>query len=84
MITYSGIMERIFLLGIVPNIEQFLGQFMAKKRADPTASKSLGKIRRGIFQGDSLYPLTFVLCIISLSLILMKEMAGYSAHILIL
>ena len=34
-------------------------------------------IRRGIFQGDSLAPLLFVICMIPLSLVLIKVKAGY-------
>ena len=42
------------------------------------AVKCLGKviIRRGIFQGDSLYPLLFVLALFPLSMILRKVSAG--------
>ena len=35
-------------------------------------------IKRGIFQGDSLSPLLFVICLIPMSLILRKMKAGYS------
>ena len=35
------------------------------------------EIRRGIFQGDSLSPLLFVLCMVSLSLILRKVKFHY-------
>ena len=35
------------------------------------------KIKRGIFQGDSLSPLVFVLALILLSLILRKAKAAY-------
>ena len=35
------------------------------------------EIKQGIFQGDSLYPLVFVLALVSLSLILRKAKAAY-------
>ena len=35
------------------------------------------EIKRGIFQGDSLFPLVFVLALIPLSLILRKAKAAY-------
>ena len=35
------------------------------------------EIKQGIFQGDSLYPLVFVLALIPLSLILRKVKAAY-------
>ena len=34
-------------------------------------------IKRGVFQGDSLSPLTFILCIILMTKILRKMRAGY-------
>ena len=38
----------------------------------------ISNIKRGIFQGDSLSPLLFVICLIPMSLILRKMKAGYS------
>ena len=35
-------------------------------------------VKRGIFQGDSLSPLLFVICLIPMSLILRNMKAGYS------
>ena len=38
------------------------------------------KLKRGIFQGDSLPPLLFVLCMIPMTLILRKVKAKYEWH----
>ena len=45
-----------------------------------SAGKGLAEvhIRRGIFQGDRLPSLLFVICLISMSLVLRKVKAGYS------
>ena len=53
---------------------------MSKWKLELTSNGvSLGnaEIRRGIFQGDSLSPLLFVLCLVSLSLILRKVKFHY-------
>ena len=75
MVSHSWIKECLDLFGVAENIKTFL-----KWRVMLCAGNSeLGEvnIKRGIFQGDSLSPLVFVLALISLSLILRKAKAAY-------
>ncbi|CAB4021725.1 Hypothetical predicted protein [Paramuricea clavata] len=65
---------------IAANVRTFVESSMENWKTELTSSgESLGNvnIRRGIFQGDNLSPLIFVMCMIPLSLILRKEKVGY-------
>jgi hypothetical protein len=58
---------------IAANVRTFMESRMENWKTELTSSgESLGNvnIRRGIFQGDSLSPLIFLMCMIPLSLIL--------------
>ena len=69
------------MFGIARNVKELINSRMSKWNTELTACrKQLGNvsIRRGIFQGDGLSPLLFVICMIPLSLILRKTAAGYS------
>ena len=80
MIPHSWILECIKMFGIAKNVGNFLEKSMEKWRVELTSSgQSLGQvnIKRGIFQGDSLSPLLFVLCMIPMTLLLRKMAAGY-------
>ena len=80
MVSHSWIKECLDLFGVAENIKTFLVNSMEKWRVMLCAENSeLGEvnIKRGIFQGDSLSPLVFVLALISLSLILRKAKAAY-------
>ena len=73
MIPHSWIGECLEVFGAAENIKIFLVNSQNKWKLELTSNGlSLGnvEIRRGIFQGDSLSPLLFVLCMILLSLIL--------------
>ena len=68
------------MFGVAENIKSFLVNSMEKWKVMLCSGNSeLGEveIKRGIFQGDSLSPLVFVLALIPLSLILRKVKAAY-------
>ena len=68
------------MFGIDENLRTFLQKSMQQWRLSLTANgEDLGKVnmKRGIFQGDSLSPLLFVLSMVPLSLILKKVNACY-------
>ena len=63
MVTYSWIQKCIEIFGAAVNVRSFVKASMKKWNTELTASNQrLGnvKIKRGIFQGDSLFPLLFV------------------------
>ena len=68
------------MFGVASNMISLLENSMNTWRTDLTSGKNvLGEVRikRGIFQGDSLSPLLFVLALIPLTLILRDVKAGY-------
>ena len=80
MVPYLWIIECLDLFGVAENIKSLLVNSMEKWRVMLCSGNSeLGEveIKRGIFQGDSLSPLVFVLALIVLSLILRKVKAEY-------
>ncbi|XP_063595812.1 uncharacterized protein LOC134772704 [Penaeus indicus] len=80
MVPHSWIIECLELFGIAENVRKFMSDSMRSWKLELTSSgESLGDvhIHRGIFQGDSLSPLLFVLCMIPLTLILRKVAASY-------
>ena len=81
MVPHSWIIECLKMACVPQNITTFLQQSMRSWNTELTScGTSLGtvKIRRGIFQGDGLSPLIFVICMIPLSKVLRKAKAGYS------
>ena len=80
MIPHSWILKSLKMFGIASNITALMEKAMEKWNVDLVAgNEELGSvnIRRGIFQGDSLSPLLFVLALIPLTIILRKMKVGY-------
>ena len=80
MVPHSWVIECLDLFGVAENIKSMLVNSMEKWKVMLCSRNSeLGEveIKRGIFQGDYLSPLVFVLALIPLSLILRKAKAAY-------
>ena len=80
MLPHPWILECLKLFGAAENIRSLLENSMNSWRAELTSNgQSLGTvpIKRGIFQGDSLFSLLFVVTMIPLTLILTTCEAGY-------
>ena len=72
MVPHLWIIECLDLFGVAENIKSLLVKSMEKWKVMLCSGNSaLGEveIKQGIFQGDSLFPLVFVLALILLSLI---------------
>ena len=75
---YDLVNECTEMFKIAENLRTFLQKSMQQWRLSLTANgEDLGDVKRGIFQGDSLSPLLFVLNMVPLSLILKKVNACY-------
>ena len=80
MVLHLWITECLDLFGIAENVKSSLVNSMEKWKVMLCSGNSeLGEveIKRGIFRGDSLSPLVFVLALIPLSVILRKGKAAY-------
>ena len=80
MVPHSWIIECLDLFGVPENVKGLLVNSMEKWKVmlcSGNSELSEVEIKRGIFQGDSLSPLVFVLVLIQLSLILRKAKAVY-------
>ena len=80
MVPHSWIIECLDFFGVAENIKSLFVNSKEKWKVILCSRNSeLGEveIKRGIFQGDSLSPLVFVLALIPLSLILRKAKAAY-------
>ena len=80
MIPHSWILECLEDLGVNKQLRQFLEESMKTWRVELTCGeRMLGevKIKRRIFQGDTLSPLLFVIALIRLTNIFRKLKVGY-------
>ncbi len=80
MIPHSWIIECLNMIGVAENLKELLLRSMPRWKTILTAGKEeLGEvtIQRGIFQGDCLSPLLFVICLLPMSMVLRKCKAGY-------
>ena len=81
MVPHSWILESMKLINILESVIKFIQGSMSKWKTELTAcGESLEEvdIKRGIFQGDSLSPLLFVICMMPLSDVLRKMTPGYT------
>ena len=81
MLPHSWILESLSLTKAARNVRDLLEGSMPDWKTVLTANGTVmgeGGIKRGIFQGDSLSPLLFVVAMIPLSMILRRENLGYS------
>ena len=80
MVPHSWSIESLDLCGVAENIKSLLVNSMEKWKVMLCSGNSEFcevEIKRGIFQGDSLSPLVFVLALIPFSLILRKVKVAY-------
>ena len=80
MVPHSWLIECLNMFGVAKNAVKFLQTTMVNWRTQLVSGSSvLGQVRikQGIFQGDSLSPLLFVISLIPMTLVLRKAKAGY-------
>ena len=81
MVPHSWILACLTMFNVADNIHNLIRKSMRSWTVELTSGGEMldeDKIKRGIFQGDSLSPLLFVLAMIPLSMVLKKMKAGYT------
>ena len=78
MIPHSWILESLKLVQMSENIVQFIRKSMKNGNTKLTSCGEKIDIRRGIFRGDSLSQLLFVICMIPLTQVLRKVESRYT------
>lgn len=80
MLSHSWLKECVRMFGVADNITSVLFNSMKEWKTELTSGgEVLGEVRikRGIFQGDSLSPLLFVMVLIPLTMVLKSTGLGY-------
>ena len=80
MVPHSRILKCLEMVGVAKNMISIISNSMMNwKTVLTSGGMALGQvdIRRGIFQGDSLSPLLFIVIMLLLTLVLRKIRAGY-------
>ena len=80
IVPHSWIINSLKMYKISHEVIKFIDKTMKTRRVELTAggrSLTKAKIQRGIFQGDALSPLLFIIAMIPLNHILRKGTAGY-------
>ena len=81
LVPHSWINETLGMVGVLGNIRRLLKESMTKWKTHlECGGQNLASvdIKRGIFQGDSLSPLLFIICLTPLSVILREAKQGYT------
>jgi hypothetical protein len=81
MVPHSWIVEMLRMVKVAGNMEGLVTRSMKDWKTVLTSNgEVLGEvdIRRGIFQGDSLSPLLFIIIMMPLSMLLRREKLGYT------
>ena len=83
MVPHSWIEKCMNMFGVAVNVRSFISKSMKRWNTELNAGQSRlesVKIKRGIFQGDSLSPFLFVMTIIPLTLMLRKTNIFYEVR----